>query len=125
MAAAKRKKKKAAKRAFDLKTYVVGVLRRASYRNPQRTTVLREAKVGYNNYKCVACRNSGFGRRDISIDHVEPVVPTTGWAGWDSFISRLFCGVEGLQALCKECHKAKTARERKERAKWRTQNKAK
>jgi hypothetical protein len=33
-----------------------------------------------------------------------------------SFVERMFCEVDGLQVLCKSCHKDKTAAERKARS---------
>jgi hypothetical protein len=32
-----------------------------------------------------------------------------------SFVSTLFCESDNLQVLCKQCHKAKTAEERKKK----------
>jgi hypothetical protein len=47
------------------------------------------------------------------IDHNPPVIdPEVGWAGWDSFIERLFCEEEHLRALCTDCHKAVTDEEK-------------
>jgi hypothetical protein len=52
-----------------------------------------------------------FARKEIQIDHISPVVPTSGWEGFDNFIARLFCASNGLQTLCKPCHKAKSKEE--------------
>lgn len=60
----------------------------------------------------------------MAVDHIDPVVPITGFLktkgflgyDWDLVIRRLFCEIEGLQVLCKPCHKLKTADERSERA---------
>ena len=40
----------------------------------------------------------------MQIDHKIVAVPLTGWEGFDSFIERLFCPVEDLQAICKTHH---------------------
>jgi 5-methylcytosine-specific restriction endonuclease McrA len=51
------------------------------------------------------------------IDHIDPVGPMPEYPFCDNsleiWIRRLFCNADNLQVLCKECHKAKTARERK------------
>jgi hypothetical protein len=49
------------------------------------------------------------------VDHIEPIVPVTGWESWDSYIERMFCEKEGLQILCEECHDVKTRAEKKKR----------
>lgn len=56
------------------------------------------------------CKGCGkYERRmNCQVDHVEPVIPITGWDGLIGFTTRLFCAVEGLQILCKPCHLLKT-----------------
>lgn len=52
----------------------------------------------------------------MEVDHIKPVVdPQEGFVSWDEFINRLFCEKDNLQALCKTCHKIKTAKEKKKR----------
>ena len=99
-------------KVFNFKAYIVSVLRRASYRNPQRSEALKRARIDRNSYMCTECLKL-FPRKGIAIDHKEPVVRTTGWVSFDDFITRLFCGVDGLQVLCKEDHKRKTQVENK------------
>ena len=61
---------------------------------------------------CVGCRAAS---KKLFADHIKPVVdPERGFTTWDEYIDRMFNGA--LQPLCKKCHAAKTARERKERA---------
>ena len=38
--------------------------------------------------------------------------PIGSFVDWNSWIEKLFCGVENLRILCLTCHKAKTANER-------------
>lgn len=111
----KRKKLKPKKaRAFDLSRYIINVLRRASYRLRSRTQALDKARVHYGKYKCAKCEQI-FERQKIQVDHIDPVVPISGFTTWDEYIARLFCGPEGLQILCKPCHKQKSVAENKER----------
>jgi len=61
-------------------------------------------------------------KSEIAVDHIEPIInPETGFIDYNDMISRMFCGVEGLQVLCnyagerdgrKSCHAIKTKEER-------------
>ena len=67
------------------------------------------------HYKCAACSNL-FKNADVQVDHINPVVSVEdGFVGWDVYMERMFCEVDGLQVLCKTCHSIKTANERKVR----------
>lgn len=112
------KKPKKRKYVFNLKTYIISVLRRASYRSPTRSEALRLARLSRNCYRCADCGQL-CERKEIKVDHKAPVVPVTGWDGWDGFIVRLFCDISGLQCLCVPCHTVKTKAENQERKKYR------
>jgi len=47
-----------------------------------------------------------------SVDHINPVVPLSGFTNWDDIINRLFCEKKGLQVLCSTCHDQKTLKEK-------------
>lgn len=67
------------------------------------------------HYKCNECKDN-YPAAEVVIDHIDPVVDTMkGFTTWDDYVERMFVEAEGLQALCKECHKTKTDNERKER----------
>jgi hypothetical protein len=51
----------------------------------------------------------------MQADHIDPVIPLTGFDSWDGVIKRLYCEADGFQALCKACHKVKTKEEADER----------
>lgn len=102
------------KKPWDIKAFAIASLRRSSYRWPPREEARRATKVDRNQYKCQKCGGI-FKRKDTKIDHIEPVVAVSGWAGFDSFIERLFCKVEGFQILCVPCHKTKTLAENVQR----------
>lgn len=114
-------------------SFVKSVLRAGSRKWPPKYKVLNEAKCGKmvnvrsgrlaEHYRCSNC-GEPFPSTMVAVDHVEPVVSTSGFTSWDSVISRLFCGVEGLQVLCKECHKVKTKQENEERKAHNNNNKA-
>lgn len=102
----------ASEKKFNKKSFAIATLRRATYRLVARTEALRAAKIARNQYVCAICKKV-FGRKDIQLDHIEPVISVTeGWQGFDTFIDRLIVEKEGFQVLCKEaCHKTKTEHE--------------
>lgn len=102
------------KKLFDLKSYIKNVLRRASYRHSARSEALRKARIERNTYVCAACKET-FPNKEVNVDHINCVVPVTGFTTWDEYIARLFCGVDGLQILCDVDHKIKTQKENAER----------
>ena len=71
---------------------------------------------GGKRYHCRNCKES-FSSNYVQVDHLLPVVPLTV-RKHDlhivQFIGRLFCK-EALQVLCKDCHKAKSRRENRQR----------
>lgn len=86
------------------------------------------ARIERGLYKCAGCgevvptsivttlKNGKVKRvKNVLVDHIIPIVPTTGFDSWDNVIDRLFCDVDGFQVLCKACHDAKTLEETGER----------
>jgi len=117
MARRKTNTRKKTRPPFDLKRYLVGVLRKASYRYPERYQAVKNAKTYNGLYKCNICKNS-FPRQDIQVDHIVPIVSITrGFTTFDDYIAAMFVKAEGLQVLCKPCHKIKTQAENAERRK--------
>ena len=100
---------------FTLQTFLTSWLRRGSYRLPWRTQLMNKARLERGLYKCAHC-GGGFKRAEINIDHIQPVIdPLTGFVDWNTFIERLYCGVDGLQILCEPCHQTKTTEENRRR----------
>ncbi|AJT60738.1 putative HNHc superfamily protein [Citrobacter phage CVT22] len=105
-------------------SFVKSVLRAGSRKWPPKYKVLNEAKCGKmvnelsgrvaEHYRCADC-NSLFPAKLVVVDHCEPVVATSGFTNWDDIIQRMFCSSDGLQVLCKDCHKIKTKQENEER----------
>jgi len=74
---------------------------------------------GGRQYDCNVC-GEAFGRRQVDVDHIKPVVPFNRRAydmKLDTYVRRLWCHIRNLQVLCKECHKKKTAIEKSKRRK--------
>lgn len=100
------------KAPISQKQFVINNLRRASYRWPAKNQCKTAAKVGYNQYKCNICNNI-FPNKDVRVDHKIPVVcPIAGYIDYNTYIDRLFCGVENLQVLCTTCHDLKSYNEK-------------
>jgi len=98
------------------KNYAISILRRASYRWPGRYKALAAGKIGRNQYICKECGpDKVYGKKDIQLDHIESVVPVTGWEGFDSYIDRMFVDETGYQVLCKLHHETKTRGENAQR----------
>lgn len=105
-------------------SFVKSALRTASVRWPPRYQCLHDAFVtqGINPatgrkaklYRCCKCKGL-FTAANMEINHIVPVVPVEGFDSWDNLIERLFCEKDGLEAVCKPCHKLITAFENQQR----------
>lgn len=114
-------------------SFVKSVLRAGSRKWPPKYEVLNDAKRGKQinpatgrlaeHYECAECGGL-FPAKLVAVDHIDSVVPVTGFVSWDDVISRLFCPRRRLQALCKECHAIKTKQENEERKAHNNNNKA-
>jgi 5-methylcytosine-specific restriction endonuclease McrA len=71
-------------------------------------------------YHCAGCdqdvpvsiKIEGKRIKNVSVDHINPVVDVGGFVDWNEFISRLYCELDNLQLLCKQCHDLKSKNER-------------
>ena len=100
-------------KVFVLQRFIFAGLRKLSRFYPLKNEALKKARVAPATFQCAACKKE-FDRSSVNVDHIDPVIdPKTGFRCWCEYISRLFCGVEGLQVLCKECHDKKTFAEAK------------
>ena len=101
--------------------FVKSSLRGASRRWPPKYQCLNEAFVRKDInpksgrlaklYKCNLCTGL-FAAADVQVDHIDPIIPATGFTTWDDVINRMFCEADNLQVVCVTCHKSKTAEER-------------
>lgn len=113
-------------------SFIKSTLRAGTQRWPPKYEVLNAAKRGKmvnavtgrlaEHYMCAHCSGL-FPAKSVVVDHISPVVPTTGFTNWDDIIARMFCDVDGLQVLCKECHATKTKLENAERKLYNNNNK--
>lgn len=105
-------------------SFIKSALRSASQRWPPKYRVLNRACVGTKinpasgrlakHYVCACCLNE-FVAKLVQVNHIQPVIPVTGFDSWDATIRRLFCEEDGLELLCIPCHKKITLQENLER----------
>lgn len=107
----------------NLRTFIVGTLRRATFKWSARTEAMAAARVERGKYRCASCGDI-FGPKEVDLDHNVPVIdPKKGWTNYDDFIERLFCPAEGFSVLCKQCHEQKTFVEDQMREHYKKKNK--
>lgn len=63
-------------------------------------------------YKCSHCKE-WFMEKEIQVDHIVEAGSLTCGDDLKEFVEKLFCEVDGLQVLCKPCHKIKTDKYKK------------
>ena len=51
----------------------------------------------------------------MSVDHKEPAGALSCYDDLPGFVERLFCGEEGMQVLCDDCHSKKSKEENRVR----------
>ena len=91
------------------------VLIRSALRKIFMWSATRREALKLSGNQCVSCKLK-FYYKDLEVDPIVPVGPTPGSrmadenTNWDTLIARMFCPVDGLQVLCKNCHKAKTGK---------------
>lgn len=110
---------------FNLKSFIISTLRRATYRFAPRYNTMNKARVERGKYLCALCKQV-VPRKLTKLDHICPVVdPKKGWISWDVYIERMFVEESGWQLICKECHSAKSKKENEQRKKYRKKRKEK
>lgn len=99
------------------KSFIINTLRRGTYRWPGRWLAEKRSKLSERgSYYCenpecgLVCRKS-----ETQMDHIIPVVLTSGWDGLENVADRMYCSPEGFQRLCRECHAIKTKTENQTR----------
>ena len=105
------------------KAFIISTLRSGSRRWPPKYITLNAAKTEKKinpksgrlaqHFVCNTCQGE-FTNKDMEVDHIMPIVdPIRGFVDWNTFVERLFCNEDNLQAICKPCHKEKSKTERK------------
>lgn len=130
---------------FVLSAYLKNAIRRLSYKHPARSAAIAAVRVraphDWPNKRvhwvapCAKCTGI-FELKDMQCDHIEPIIPTSGWphapnselytTDLDSkdmnvLVYRTFVGADQLQIMCKPCHLVKSKAENAERKRSRNE----
>ncbi len=104
------------RRVFSRSPDVINTLKKVRRERPWYKKDGTAAKKPRVEYLCSNCDEYHMGK-DVQVDHTIPVIdPVKGFETWDTFVERVFCGVDNLAVLCKPCHKIKTDEEKAIRA---------
>lgn len=76
-------------------------------------------------WRCDICGKEKLCEGDRQVDHRSPRTPVSGFDDILSWLERTLCDADGLDVLCLECHKEKSAKEAGERAEARKAKKSK
>lgn len=101
----------ALRRAFSRSPIVREVLMAGRREVPKYNKDGSLAKKPSVQYHCETC-GEWVSSTKVNVDHVDPVVPITGFTDWNTFIARLWCAITNLKRICSTCHDQKTAQER-------------
>ena len=104
------------------RSFIKGNLRQATRKWQPIQQCKKNAHVSRGVYECAQCKQhvpatviDPIKRKRISnifVDHINPIVnPEVGFVSWDSVIEGMFCELDNLQVLCKECHDIKCQEE--------------
>lgn len=99
-------------------SFIRSALRSAWNKFPNKFKALHEAKrKSLRNdkskweYECKVC-NDFFLQKDVCVDHIHPCGKLNSFSDISAFTENLFCSVDNLQVVCKDCHSIKTYSER-------------
>ena len=96
-------------------SFIRSALRSASQRWPPKQEAKKLARRPYTGdnprmkweYLCASC-GGWFADKECELNHIISVGTLTRFEDLPGFVERLFCGVDGFEVLCKECHKKLT-----------------
>jgi hypothetical protein len=130
-------------KTWDYKNFAKNELRRSFRQSPLYNAAKNAAKEEYFvesqkgslmrrvHWRCASCgRFFKDEKGNLAVDHIEPIEPVDREIGFDEYVDRLYCGLDGLQVLCnykkeidgvKSCHKIKTTAENNARKVWKKQ----
>lgn len=99
--------------------YIRSGLRAKFFRWGPRFDALAAAKRKARNpagrikweYECAACKGL-FPQKHVEVDHIVPCGSLRSYSDLPGFVERMFCEEDGLQVVCKPCHKTITAEQR-------------
>ena len=103
------------KKKPDFFVWLRSSLRKISQRHPPIYSALAAAKRPYTGdnprqrvcFECAKCKGL-FSSKQVAVDHRTDCGSLKSWDDVQGFMERLFCGEEGLDVLCSECHDKKS-----------------
>ena len=96
------------------RSMVMSALRSASRWWVPSEACIKKQKVGVARYQCAICP-AIVKLSEMKRDHIDPVIPVTGFTSWSDVVLRMFAKEDNYQGICKTCHAAKTLEENRER----------
>lgn len=96
------------------RSFLKAVLRQASRFWKPSEVCIEKTRIARGIHQCPQCKKI-YKRKEMKKDHIEPVIPVSGFTTWDDIIRRMFVGEDGWQALCMYCHDEKTQKENEQR----------
>lgn len=103
------------KKPKTLETKLRSAIRLIWSRSKERKAILNETirtKIGKDQfYTCPICGQSWPFPAMFDVDHEPPLGTFDDWHNVEDYINRMFFGPQ--RAICKLCHKKKTAQQRK------------
>lgn len=108
-------------KGINFKSWLIAILRRATYKWPPRYKTLNNSRVERGIYKCSICQKN-YSRKNVVVDHINPVVRVdkentdfNNPKDIGDYILRMFVMEDGWQTLCRECHDIKSTNENNQR----------
>lgn len=100
-------------------SFISSGLRKMWMKYPVKQEALKAARRPFEGtdkrtrweYRCIGC-DVWFKGKDIQVDHIEPVGSLRDYEDLPRAVKNLFCELDNLQVLCKECHQSKTISEK-------------
>lgn len=103
------------KKAKTLEVKLRSAIRLIWSRSSERRAILKAAEEEYEygkGFKCPLC-DKIWPIQMAEIDHEPPIGTLESWRDTVSFIEKMFFGPQ--RAICKICHKKKTAEQRRKK----------
>lgn len=101
-------------KTYNIFSKIVAALRKVFRYSPMRKQALAAVVISNGYFKCPLCKTA-WPLQMADVDHEPPLGPQPkSFPELADWAYRLFYGP--VQVICKICHKAKTARQRRKKA---------
>lgn len=105
------------KKAKTLETKLRSALRLIWSRSAERRAIIKAATcdcavLDYKHFHCLICKQA-WPLQMAEVDHEPPIGTLVSWRDTVVFLEKMFFGPQ--RAICKICHKKKTAEQRRKK----------